>query len=171
MTGRLHSPALSILDVALAVGFAGPAALSSAFRRWTGLSPREWRSRPVMASVGAGWCRTRSDGDLRTPVSPPVRGYESGGSDSHPTPSHPGFALARTILQVELTRLGQDPRPGPAAVLLRDLLRVLVSNPGESLIQARPAVHPRRVGRLPQNSNDAAMRPLEAAVRGQSVDH
>jgi hypothetical protein len=106
MTGRLHSPALSILDVALAVGFAGPAALSSAFRRWTGLSPREWRSRPVMASVGAGWCRTRSDGDLRTPVSPPVRGYESGGSDSHPTPSHPGFALARTILQVELTRLG-----------------------------------------------------------------
>jgi len=41
----LGNPALPIAQVAEAVGYADPANFARAFAKWTGLSPRDWRTR------------------------------------------------------------------------------------------------------------------------------
>jgi len=40
---RLQDPAVKLVDVGFEVGFSDPAHFTRAFRRWTGLSPREFR--------------------------------------------------------------------------------------------------------------------------------
>lgn len=42
---RLANPGKRIKRVAVEVGFAEPASFTRAFRRWTGLSPREYRQK------------------------------------------------------------------------------------------------------------------------------
>ena len=39
----LHDTGLRLLDIALMLGYSEPATFSRAFRRWTGVSPREYR--------------------------------------------------------------------------------------------------------------------------------
>jgi AraC-like DNA-binding protein len=40
---RMQDPAAKLIDIGLEVGFSDPAHFTRAFRRWTGLSPREFR--------------------------------------------------------------------------------------------------------------------------------
>ncbi|MEA3175147.1 MAG: hypothetical protein QOF42_2558, partial [Gammaproteobacteria bacterium] len=39
----LRDPAVSILSIAWALGYADASAFSRAFRRWSGMTPDEWR--------------------------------------------------------------------------------------------------------------------------------
>lgn len=45
----LANPAFSVDQVARAVGYGDPANFTRAFRKWTGLSPRDWRQRQATA--------------------------------------------------------------------------------------------------------------------------
>lgn len=41
----LHSTSLPVLEVAARLGYADPASFARAFKRWSGVTPREWRHR------------------------------------------------------------------------------------------------------------------------------
>lgn len=53
-TQLLDAPGARVIDVALEVGYSDPAHFTRAFRRWTGVTPRQFRGR--RASIPA--CRT-----------------------------------------------------------------------------------------------------------------
>lgn len=66
---QLWNPALSIKAIALGLGFADVAALSKAFRRWTGQAPSTWRAR-IFAHTAT---RPAPTGEERRAQRPPSR--------------------------------------------------------------------------------------------------
>lgn len=71
---QLWNPALSIKSISLGLGFADVAALSKAFRRWTGVSPTAWRTRAVARAAHRGPSTGgRAADDQRAPRRNPSR--------------------------------------------------------------------------------------------------
>ena len=52
---RMQDPGAKLIDVAYEVGFSDPAHFTRAFRRWTGIAPREFRRRHLAEGRPMRW--------------------------------------------------------------------------------------------------------------------
>lgn len=59
----LDKPGTRVADVARALGYADPSSFSRAFRRWTGMAPRDFRRRKQQAATRSDRAETVRPGD------------------------------------------------------------------------------------------------------------